>query len=104
MRLMTSVAALSVLAALSGCGSEAGAGENWIFYTYEETTGDGKTTTKYTVHEAVNVKSVSHATFYGADHDPKDKQALLWFRAAGKETKIYGEQAEKIWKNLQKNN
>jgi hypothetical protein len=105
MRLFTSVAALAILAALSGCGSDAGAGANWIFYSYEESSSDGKTTTKYTVQEAINVKSVSHATLYPPKaSDDKEKQALLWMMVAGKELKIYGPQAETIWKGLQKNN
>lgn len=105
MKRITSTAVLAVLVASAGCGSDAGAGDNWIFYSYEESSSDGKTTTKYTVEEAVNVKSVSQATFYPAQaSDEKDKRALLWMQVYGKEVKIHGDQAEVIWKNLKKNN
>lgn len=101
MRMMTSVAALAVLAALAGCGASAGAGENWIFYSWEQTSTGPSGTSKRTLHEAINIKYVTNATYAekGADDKP-----MLSLMVSGKEATLYGDQAEKVWKSLQKNN
>jgi hypothetical protein len=106
MRKMTSLAALGVAVLLAGgCGPAAGAGQNWIFYTYEESSSDGKTNNKYTVQECVNIKFISQATFYPPEaSSEKEKQSFLWMKVGGKEVKLYGKDAEAIWKDMKANN
>ena len=93
------------LASSAGCGKAASAGENWIFYSYEESSSDGKTTTRSTVQECLNIKYVSQATYYAAaTAEGKDKPSLLWMNCAGKEIKLHGKDADSIWKSLQSHN
>ncbi|HZE97308.1 MAG TPA: hypothetical protein VE981_09800 [Planctomycetota bacterium] len=100
------LAALAVLVQTAvGCGKDASAGQNWIFYTYTESSSDGKSTNTYTVQECVNIKFVSQATYYPPEaSNEKEKQSFLWMKVGGKEVKLYGKQADNIWKSIQSNN
>ena len=93
--------AMALVVALAGCGNSAEAGKNWIFYSYEESSSDGKTTTKSTVQECLNIKFVSQATYYAAHGDEK---SMLWMNCAGNKVKLYGKDADQIWKQMQSNN
>lgn len=106
MRHFLCLAALAgALVGAVGCGKSASTGENWIFYTYTESTSDGKNTANYTVEECVNVKFVTQATYYPPEaSSEKEKQSFLWMKCAGKEVKLYGKDADAIWKSLKSNN
>jgi len=106
MRQILSLAALGVgVVFAGGCGKSAEAGQNWIFYSYAESSSDGKKESKYTVQECVNIKYVSQATYYPPEaSDEKHKESLLWMNCAGKEIKLHGKDADDIWKSLKANN
>jgi hypothetical protein len=105
MRKMLSLGIVAAAAALAGgCGNSAGAGTNWIFYSAEESSSDGKSTTKLPLQEAINIKYVSMATYYPKGTSEKDKQTLLWMLCGSKEIRVYGSDADKIWKQMQSNN
>jgi hypothetical protein len=102
---MLSLGILAGAVALAGgCGNSAGAGTNWIFYSWEQSSSDGKTTTKVPVQEAVNIKFVSMASYFPKGSGDKDTTTFLWMQCGSKEIKIYGADADKIWKQMQSNN
>jgi hypothetical protein len=105
MRTLTSTAALAALVLLAGCGQSASAGQNWIFYTYNETVSDGKSTNKYAVQECINIKAITQASYYPPEaSNDAEKMTHLWIKVGGKEVNLYGKQADSIWKSLNSNN
>jgi len=97
-------AALGVLVMLPGCGSDVGAGQNWIFHSYEQSSSDAKgTATKYAIEEAINIKTVTSAMFYPAAAG-KDEAATLVVQAGAKTYTIKGKPAESIWRQMKSSN
>ena len=91
-------AVLGVLFVLSGCDSHVGAGQQWIFYSYEEEYKQAK----YTVEEAISMKSINWASYTPAGAT-EDKTARLIVHASGKSHIIRGKQVETIWRQMKSN-
>jgi len=70
----------------------------------EQSSSDAKgTTTKYTIEEAINIKTVTSAMFYPAVAG-KDEGAILVVQTGARTHTIKGKPAESIWRQMKSGN